>query len=71
VPDSWDPATYRQRAAAWRDKAITLPEDHPERETCLKLAEGYDRLATLIEVRTQAGSSPPPVVPRDDSPDTE
>ena len=51
VPEHWDPAYYRERAKAWRDKATTLPEDHPERAVCIELADGYDRLATLLEQR--------------------
>jgi len=51
VPENWDPAFYRERAKAWRDKAITLPDDHPERAVCVELADGYDRLAALLEQR--------------------
>ena len=46
-----DPAYYRERAKAWRDKATTLPEDHLERAVCIELAEGYERLAALLEQR--------------------
>jgi hypothetical protein len=28
-----------------------LPEDHPERAVCVELADGYDRLAALLEQR--------------------
>jgi hypothetical protein len=49
LPDNWDPAQYRKRAQGWREKALTLPEDDPERAVCVDLAEGYDRLATLLE----------------------
>jgi hypothetical protein len=51
VPENWDPAYYRDRAKAWRDKAASLPEDHSERAVCCELADGYDRLATLLEQR--------------------
>jgi hypothetical protein len=51
LPEHWDPAYYRDRAKAWRDKAATLPEDHLERAVCVELAEGYERLATLLEQR--------------------
>jgi hypothetical protein len=51
VPETWDPACYRERAKTWREKAMTLPEDHPERAVCIELADGYDRLATLLEQR--------------------
>jgi hypothetical protein len=46
-----DPTYYRERAKAWREKAIVLPEDHAERAVCVEIAEGYDKLATLIEQR--------------------
>jgi hypothetical protein len=49
VPENWDPAYYRDRAKAWRDKATLLPEDDPERAVCVELAEGYEKLATLLE----------------------
>ena len=51
LPEHWDPAYCRDRAKAWRDKAATLPVDHPERVVCVELAEGYERLATLLEQR--------------------
>ena len=35
----------------WRDKAAPVPEEHPERAVCVELADGYDRLATLLEQR--------------------
>ena len=54
MPDSWDPKIYRQRAAAWREKAASLPEEHRERQICLDIAEGYDELARLIEARASA-----------------
>ena len=56
MPENWDPAHYRERAKAWRDKATTLPEDHPERLVCVELAEGYDKLATLLEQRRGRGT---------------
>jgi hypothetical protein len=28
-----------------------LPEDDPERAVCIMLADGFDRLATLLEQR--------------------
>jgi hypothetical protein len=51
VPENWDPAYYHDRAKTWRDKAAALPEDHRERAVCIELADGYDRLATLLEQR--------------------
>ena len=49
MPDVWNAAIYRQRAAAWRDKATTLPEGSRERDLCQDIAHGYDDLADLIE----------------------
>ena len=48
MPESWDAGEYRNRATAWLQKAESLPEGH-EREACFVLAEGYVRLAELIE----------------------
>ena len=46
VPENWGPAYCRARALEWRERAVVLPEDHPERSVCLELAEGYDKMAT-------------------------
>ena len=54
MPDSWDPKIYRQRAAAWREKAASLPEEHRERQICLDIAEGYEKLPRVIEARASA-----------------
>jgi hypothetical protein len=54
MPGSWDPTIYRVRAKDWQDKAEALPAGE-ERDTCEALAEGYARLAQLIEEST--GSS--------------
>jgi hypothetical protein len=48
MPDSWNAETYRERAKQWQAKAERLPRGE-ERGTCLTLAEGYARLAELIE----------------------
>jgi hypothetical protein len=48
MPDSWDAGEYRNRATAWLQKAESLPKGH-EREACFALAEGYVRLAELLE----------------------
>ena len=42
--------------------ADTLGEDH-ERTACLAIADGYDRLADLIDNRNRQGQSPAPKVP--------
>jgi hypothetical protein len=51
VPENCDPTYYRERAKAWREKAAALPEDHLERTVSVELAEGYERLAALLEQR--------------------
>ena len=49
MPNAWNAAIYRERAAAWRDKAATLPEGSRERDVCQEIANGYDHLADLIK----------------------
>jgi hypothetical protein len=51
MPETWNPMTYRDRAAAWRNKAASLPEDHGVRSLCVMIAENYEKLAALIEER--------------------
>ena len=51
MPETWDPTIYRERAAAWRNKAAALSEDHDEQAVCVVIAEGYETLAALIEER--------------------
>jgi hypothetical protein len=53
MPDRWDPGVYRERAAAWRNKAATLPKDDPNRAPCLEIAEGYEKLADQLERRSR------------------
>jgi hypothetical protein len=54
MPNDWNPVTYQCRARQWQDKADALPPGD-ERQTCEVLAEGYARLARLIE-EAQASS---------------
>ena len=68
MPEHWDPDYYRERAKAWRDKATTLPEDHPERAVCIELADGYDKLATLLEQRAGVALTAPQPSPTPDRP---
>ena len=49
MPDSWDPAVYRDRAKQWRERAAALPDNDPTRVACEELAKGYERLASRIE----------------------
>ena len=51
MPDKWDPTIYRDRAKQWRERAASLPQEDPGRATCQELAEGYERLAALLEER--------------------
>jgi hypothetical protein len=64
MPDSWDSEQYKERAKAWRDRAASLSEGFPERDACVILAEGYERLAEIIETRgaarRQGGDHDPP-----------
>jgi hypothetical protein len=55
MPASWNAGEYRNRATAWLQKAETLPAGR-EQDACLALAEGYQRLAELLEAQ---GTSPP------------
>lgn len=48
MPGSWDPEVFRRRAKQWREAAPRVP-DGPTRKAYLALAEGYQRLADLIE----------------------
>lgn len=50
MPDGWDPARYRERAKQWRDRAASVPEG-PEREAYVAIAEGYEKLAEIIEAQ--------------------
>jgi hypothetical protein len=52
MPDAWDPKVYRDRAAAWRNRAL-LCEDERQRDACTVLAEGYDRLADLLDAQAE------------------
>jgi hypothetical protein len=50
MPQHGNPETYRLQAKQWQDKADALScgEEH---SVCLVIAEGYARLARLIEKR--------------------
>jgi hypothetical protein len=53
MPNNWNPETYRRRARQWQDKAVALPSGD-ERQACEVLAQGYVRLAQLIEQAQQS-----------------
>jgi hypothetical protein len=48
MPGSWDPQVYRERAKAWQEKADVM-KPGKTRDATLALAEGYAKLADLIE----------------------
>ena len=50
MPDSWDSERYRERAKEWRDRAASLPEGR-ERDACVTIAEGYEKLVEIIEAQ--------------------
>ena len=50
MPESWDAGEYRNRATAWLQKAESLPAGR-ERDACLALAQGYLKLAELLEAQ--------------------
>jgi hypothetical protein len=50
MPDAWDPQVYRDRAAAWRQRAM-LCDDESQWDACIALADGYDRLADLLDTQ--------------------
>jgi hypothetical protein len=52
MPELWDPTIYRDRAAAWRNKAASLPENSKEQGLCVAIAQDYEKLAELIEERS-------------------
>jgi hypothetical protein len=58
MPGGWDPTIYRVRAEDWQDKADALPAGK-ERDACIALAEGYARLAQLIEESTVSSHHDP------------
>jgi hypothetical protein len=48
MPGSWDPDVYRARAKQWRDAVVSMP-DSPTRKAYLVLADGYEKLADILE----------------------
>ncbi len=51
MSDVWDSAIYRQRTAAWRERALQLAEGDAARNACVSIAADYDRLALTLEER--------------------
>ena len=56
MPDSWSAEVYRQRAEAWRQKAVLLPEGHEEAALCLEIAGGYAKLARVLEAKSSTSA---------------
>jgi hypothetical protein len=48
MPGSWDPQVYRERGKAWQAEADKIAAG-PPKDATLALAEGYAKLADLIE----------------------
>jgi hypothetical protein len=48
MPGNWDPQVYRERAKAWQAEADKMAPGKT-RDATLALAEGYGKLAELIE----------------------
>ena len=49
MPDSWNPQIYRERGRQWREAAAGK-ESSEVKDALLAIAEGYERLASLIEL---------------------
>jgi hypothetical protein len=65
VPDSWNAEVYRQRVAAWQEKAALLPEGQEEAALCLEIAESYAKLASALEAKSNVarkGDEPAEIV---------
>jgi hypothetical protein len=63
-PQRLDPAEYRTRAQAWRQKAALLFDQRAEQVLCLRLADGYEKLATQIEQLTRRSTRTSSPLPR-------
>jgi hypothetical protein len=59
MPNNWNSKVYRQRADEWQEKANALSPGK-ERDTCLTIAQGYARLAALIDESERPQTIPPP-----------
>lgn len=58
MPDTWDPDVYRERAKAWREKGASLSENDANRAHCFEIAEGYERLADYLKLRSKLEPRP-------------
>ena len=52
LPEIWETTLerYKERAKEWRDKAASLP-DGDRRDSCVSIAEGYEKLIELVEAQ--------------------
>jgi hypothetical protein len=53
MPDTWDADVYRQRALAWRHRAADFPDGDDQKAACISIAEGYEKLADMLDLRTK------------------
>jgi hypothetical protein len=59
MPDIWDSAVYRQRAAAWRERAHQLAEPDAARDIFVSIATDYESLARTLEERERLAKPAP------------
>jgi len=59
LPENWEITLgrYKERAKEWRDKAASHPAGD-QREQCISIAEGYERLIELIEAQRRRSDAP-------------
>ena len=62
MPDVWDSAVYRERAAAWRKRALQLAENDAARHFCVSIATDYESLARTLEERERQSEAAKPEV---------
>jgi hypothetical protein len=48
------------RAAAWRQRALLLPEDSGARDICISIATDYESLAKTLEEQEEAKTASHP-----------
>jgi hypothetical protein len=58
MPETWDAKRYRALSVKWREEAETLPPGK-SRDACMALAEGYAKLAAIIEEEGLGGDHTP------------
>jgi hypothetical protein len=63
MPDIWNSEGYRQRAAAWRERALLLTETDATRDICIKIAADYESLARMLEAQERRDEAAKPAPP--------